>query len=296
MRDTAKAVMTALLLAVGLLSGCTHTQPESTLTAPPAPLSDAALDMVTRSGGYPDQLWRVTLAEEKLTERCMRAAGFTWTGSTQPPARHSGAEALADAHRNGYGMSDPSPPPTAAEETHAAEDDDPRLRAALLGPDNDLAQLAINGHAAYWFPRTGCAAQAHIAIYGSLDTWARISYIPQEINLTLSDQALSDRRYQAALHQWRTCMARHHFKYASPTDILNKLAAKYRNDHEPLTRRRAAEITIAVQDVTCDQHVGLTSTHDTLRREYAQKLSPSERAELTRLTQLFAQARQRTST
>jgi hypothetical protein len=290
MRDTAKAITMTLLLAVGLLSGCTHTQPESTPAARPAQLSEAALDMVTRSGSYPDQLWRVTIAEEKLTERCMRAAGFTWTGGTRPPTRHTGAEALATARRNGYGMSDASPPPAAAERRRAATDDDPRLRTALLGPDNDLAQLAIDGHAAYWFPRTGCAAQAHIAIYGSLDTWARISYIPQEINLTLDGQALSDRRYQATLQQWRTCMTTHHHTYTSPTDIINKLATKYRSDREPLAHRRSAEIKIAVQDVTCDQQVGLTSTENTLRREYAQKLNPSERAELARLTELFAKA------
>jgi hypothetical protein len=295
MRNTAKAVTTALLLAVGLLSGCTHAQPESTPAAAPPPLSEPAVDMVTRSGSYPDQLWRVTTADEKLTEQCMRAAGFTWAGGARPPARHSGAEALADARQNGYGMSDTAPPPTTATETHTATDDDRRLRVALLGPDNDLAQLAIDGHAAYWFPRTGCAAQAHIAIYGSLDNWARISYIPQEINLTLSDQAQSDPRYQTTLQHWKTCMATHNYTYASPTDILNELATKYRTDPEPLTQRRSAEITIAVQDLTCDQQVGLTSTQDTLRRDYAQQLDPSDRAELTRLTQLFTQARQRAS-
>jgi len=90
-------------------------------------------------------------------------------------------------------------------------------------------------------------------------------------------------------------MAAHHHTYASPTDIVDKLAVRYRSDNEPLAQRRVKEITIAVQDVTCDQQVTLTSTYDTLRREYAQRISPSERAELTRLTELFAQARQRTS-
>jgi hypothetical protein len=293
MFDTAKAVITASLLAVGLLSGCAHTQPEST---PTGPLFEAAVDMVTRSGSFPDQLWRVTTAEEKLTERCMRAAGFTWTGDTPPPTRHGAAEVLADARQHGYGMSDDPPSPTAADKTRVAADEDPRLRIALLGPGNDLAQLAIDGHAAYQFPRTGCAARTHIAIYGSLETWARISYIPQEIDLTLSNQAQSDRRYQAALQQWRTCMATQHYAYASPADILDKLAARYRDDHEPLAQRRAAEITIAVQDATCDQEVGLTSTEDALRREHAQELSSSERAELIRLAGLFAQARQRAST
>ncbi|MBE8516879.1 hypothetical protein ILP97_05005 [Amycolatopsis sp. H6(2020)] len=252
--------------------------------------------MVTHSGSYPDRLWRVATAEDRLIERCLRAAGIAWTGDTPPPIRRSAAEVLADARRHGYGMSDPAQPPTAAEEKRAAQAEDPRFRTAMLGPENDLAQLAVGDHTAYWFPRTGCRAQAHITAYGSLDTWARIFYVPQEFNLLLGNQARADRQYQATLQKWRTCMAAHQHTYASPTEIVDELAARYRHDGEPLGQRRAEEIEIAVQDVTCDQQVELTTTYNALRREYARRIGPSERAELTRLTQLFEQARLRTST
>ena len=202
---------------------------------------------------------------------------------------------IANARRHGYGMSDPSAPTATGEKAPSAADVDPRLRTALLGPNSDLARLVIDGHTTYMFPRTGCAAQAHITIYGSLDAWARISYIPQEVNLTLGAQARSDHRYAAALRHWRTCMAAHQYRYTSPTDIINDLATKYTSDREPLARRRAKEIKLATQDVTCNQQASLSSTENTLRRDYAQLLNPAERAELTRLANLFAQARLRGS-
>ena len=291
MSSAARVVTTAMLVVVGLLSGCTPVRPESAPTGPPQRLSEEAVDLVTESGTYPEQRWRLRLADEKLTARCMRAAGFTWTGSAQPPPRRDAAQRLADARRHGYGMSDPAPadPPGKADDKAAK---DPRRQAALFGPDDAFDKLIIDGHASYQFPRTGCMAQAHIAVYGSLDAWARISYVPQEINLTLGDRARSDPRYQASLHRWQACMAAHQYAYGSPSEVIKKLTATYRNDHEPLNQRRSTEIKIAVQDITCNQQAGLTSTESALRREYAQRLDAAARTELTTLTQLFQQARQ----
>jgi hypothetical protein len=282
-----------MLVAVGLLSGCTPARPESAPAVPPQRLSEEAVDLVTESGIYPEQRWRVRVADERLTARCMRAAGFTWTGSAQPPSRRDPAQQLADARRHGYGMSDtaaPADPPGKSNDKAAA---DPRRQAALFGPDDAFDKLVIDGHASYQFPRTGCMAQAHIAVYGSLDTWARISYVPQEFNLTLGDRARSDPRYQAALHQWQACMAAHHYAYGSPSEVIKKLTTTYLKGHEPLNQRRSTEIKIAVQDITCNQHAGLNSTEGALRREYARHLNTAERTELTTLTRLFEQARQR---
>lgn len=287
MTSNATKTVTAVLLLVGLLSGCTSVRPESTPAVAPARLSEEAIDLVTSSGAVPVQMWRVQVADEKLTERCMWAAGFTWTGSAQPPApRRDAAQMLADARRNGYGMSDVDP--EAGPEPGAAPD--PRMLAALIGPEEDRAELVIDGRASYSFPRTGCLADAHTAIYGSLDTWARISYIPQEINVVLGGQARTDDRYQAALQGWRACMAAHGHAYESPLDLVERLAAAYPADRRPLARRRAAETRLAVQDVTCNQQAGLSTTEDKLRREYANRLSAKERAELTELTRLFVQA------
>jgi hypothetical protein len=223
----------------------------------------------------------------------MRVAGFTWTGSARPPTRRSAAQELADARRHGYGMSDTAAPADPAEKPADKAAGDRRRQAALFGPDDAYAQLAIDGQVSYRFPRTGCMAQAHIAVYGSLDAWARISYVPQEINLTLGGQARSDPRYQSALKRWQACMAAQHYTYASPPALMTQLTTKYRNDHRTLAQRRSAEIKLAVRDVTCNQQTGLNSTEARLRREYAQRLGPAERTELTALTQLFAQVRQR---
>jgi hypothetical protein len=273
------------LLMMGLLSGCGDARPGSA----PERLSDATLNMITRTGDYPEQLWRVTLADEALTQRCMRAAGYNWSGGAIAPVPESDTRDLANARRHGYGLSDPPAPA----ETPAQTGDEAGLRAALFGPDNSLSALTIDDATRYLFPRSGCAASAHKKIYGSLDTWARITYIPQETNLVVASQAIADPRYLAATQRWSACMATHHFTYDSPMDVASKLVERYRTDREPLARRRTTEITLAVQDMTCRQQAALRAAQAELTLEYAQKLAPAKRAELTQLTTLFAKARKR---
>jgi hypothetical protein len=63
-----------------------------------------------------------------------------------------------------------------------------------------------------------------------------------------------------------------------------------------LAKRRAAEATIAMQDVSCDKQVRLSATALALRREYAQGVAAADRAEMARLSTLFAAAEIRSLT
>jgi hypothetical protein len=288
MRDTTKVTAVALMV-LWLLFGCGYPQPKS---AEPQ-LDQATVDMITNTGGYPDRQYHVALVDMALTERCMRAAGISWRGQVDEPnpdADAGGAVSVDWVRRHGYGLSDGN---TNAGQPQQPTSDDARLRTTLLGPRNALAKLVLPNKVVYWYPRTGCAAQAHIAVYGDLDTWARISYLPQEINLVLFNQVKADERYQAALQAWRDCMKQLNYSYVTPSDISSALAGAYRTDAEPLPQRKAKEIALALQDLGCNQQAYLSRTALQLRREYAQTIDPAQRAEMARLSTLFDEAERR---
>ena len=161
---------------------------------------------------------------------------------------------------------------------------------ALVGAAGDTGELTSPNGTRMTFPRHGCEAQAHIAVYGDLDTWLRIASFPQDLNARLNASAKADPRYAAKMQEWGACMAAAHYSDRSPEDIVARLTAAYRTDRRPLAERRAAEITVAMRDVSCDQRVRMSATALQLRREYAQLLPAPERAEMTRLATLFGQA------
>ncbi len=296
MRHTSKATALALMV-IGLLFGCGHPQPKSE-PAPrpvsgPQQLDQATIDMITNSGSYPNRQYRVALVDMALTEECMRNAGISWSGAVDEPnpdADAGGAVSVDWVRHHGYGLSDGE---TTSGQPQQSSGEDTRLRATLLGPPNELAKMTAPNGVIYWYPKQGCAARAHIAVYGDLDTWARITYVPQEINLVLSGQANTDERYHAVLRSWRDCMAQHHYSYVSPQDITSALAEAYRTDREALVERRTKEIAIAMQDLRCNQQVHLSQTALQLRREYAQKIDPQQRAKMAQLSALFTAAERR---
>ncbi|GGQ85254.1 hypothetical protein [Couchioplanes azureus] len=283
------------VLAAGALAGCGHHRAPPAAPAP-ARLDEATVDMITNTGDYAERRHRVDRVDVSLTRQCMSAAGFAWAGVAdrpQPDPSGNRAVRLDYARRHGYGLSDG---PAAPGPESAGPEVGDGLRTALLGPANDLARLDAPEGVVYSFPRQGCAARSHIAVYGDLDTWARIAYLPQEFNLRLESQAKADPRYTARLREWSSCLDRKHYSYESPTAVVEQLTAAYRTDRRTLAQRRASEIEIAVQDVLCDFEVRLSATALELRREYAQRLAPADRAELTRLSTLFGAAEQRSRT
>ncbi|MGV9316582.1 hypothetical protein ACWDR0_31015 [Streptomyces sp. NPDC003691] len=291
---------TLLVWVVGVLSGCGSSQPEGARI--PDHLDRSTVDMVTGTGDHPARLYRVALVDLALTEKCMRDAGIPWKGGVgrPDPAADGGGGAGADwVRRHGYGLSGAEPsdrPAGDGQNGPSAGNDHPRLRETLLGPRTALAKLTAPGGIVYWYPKQGCAARAHVSVYGDLDTWARITYLPQEIGLGLIKKATSDRRYQAALGNWRTCMSRYGYSYDAPSSVPRALRKAFENSPEPLDRQRAKEITIAVRDMGCDQQVGLSATGLRLRREFADAIEPEQRAEMTRLSGLFTKAERRSRT
>ncbi|GAA2125934.1 hypothetical protein [Streptomyces synnematoformans] len=287
---TVKATLWVLM--AGMLFGCGNSQPEGVRV--PDHLDQSTVDMVTNSGDYPARLHQVALVDLALTEKCMQDAGIPWKGSVDRPNPDAdeGSGVSADRVRqHGYGLSEAKQ--SDGQNGQAGDSDDPRLRETLLGPRTALAKLTAPGDTVYWYPNQGCAAKAHASVYGDLDTWARITYIPQEISLGLFKKATADERYHAALGRWRTCMSQYGYSYDSPSSIPSALSKAYEDSTEPLDQRREKEITIAVRDMGCNRQVELSRTGLQLRREFARTIEPQQRAEMTRLSGLFTKAEQR---
>ncbi|GAB1642935.1 hypothetical protein [Krasilnikovia sp. MM14-A1259] len=294
MRPAYRALLISVL-AAGALAGCGH-HPAPAAAPAPARLDEATIDMITNTGDYAERRYRVDEVDVSLTRQCMSNAGFTWAGVAdrpQPDASGNRAVRLAYAREHGYGLSD-GPAATGPESAGSEADD--ALRTALLGPPNDLATFDAPQGVVYTFPRQGCAARSHTAVYGNLDTWARIAYLPQEFNLRLQSEARADPRYTAKLREWSSCLDTKHYSYESPNALVEQLTAAYRTDRRPLQQRRASEIKLAAQDVLCDFKVRLSATALDLRREYAQRLDPADRAEMTRVSTSFDAAEQRSRT
>lgn len=257
-----------------------------------AALDTAAVDLVTGSGGWEERRYRVEAADVELTRRCVAAAGLTWRGAAtpvNPEAKVGGGAGLDLIHEHGYGLSDP--PPAAARPGPVA--DDSALRRVLSGDPGDLADFRSPFGGVYRYSRGGCSARAHIEIYGDLESWMRISYLPQELNRRLDTAARADPRFAAKLRDWRSCMAAKGYPDRTPDDVVARLHVAYRGDTRPLAERRAAEVSIAEDDVSCDKRVGLSRTRLELRRAGALALPVADRAEVVRLAASFAAAERR---
>ncbi|MCI4066131.1 hypothetical protein MRQ36_27720 [Micromonospora sp. R77] len=283
MREARRVRLLALsALLVGVLSGC-EGQPENTpttaaVTAGPEAeieLGTAAIDLATNSGTYPDRNYVVELADERATQRCVRAAGLTWSGFVyQPPPGSDEDRALniEGRRRDGYGLADAGrgslgEPPGGSGGA--------RLEEALFGRSRKVAQLRVPGAGEVGYPVEGCTARAHAAVFGDVTTWARVTFLPSGINMMLAKKAAADPRLQAPLREWSRCMAEHGHQYNNPKEIRYQLISQKAN--------REREIAVAIQDADCNRAAGLARTELELRRAAARALPADQRAELAGL-------------
>ncbi|MDI1461184.1 hypothetical protein QEZ54_09420 [Catellatospora sp. KI3] len=290
------------VLLVAALGGCGTAAPAG--VAPPAAAgapaptwaaapSPAAQDLVTWSGTFPQHRYLVTLAENELTRRCMSDRGFAWSGYTpDQPTGATDEQRLLDLdrrRREGYGMAaggDDAEPATAADPAEST----PAYRLALFGDEKRTGSVEVPGLGTITYALDGCIAQGYAGVFGDLDSWARVAYLPQGLNRTAARQAAADPRYTAALDGWRRCMAAHGHAYQTPDAIRVALGTAYEQSTEPAETRLRTEIALAVQDGQCDVQAGLSRTELRLRRESVLALDTAQRAEVADLAVRFAAA------
>lgn len=151
----------------------------------PTDIVDAVLSLAT---SWPE----LAAAEELLTARCLRSKGFevplhgSATLSALTPPTLSGITGLLDesARQVGYGDQLHSEPPNDAVGQFAnslAADDRASFEEALTGgSEADDVQIDV-GNQKLGAPSSGCVAGARIELYGSVEIYLRLRYLPLEV-------------------------------------------------------------------------------------------------------------------
>ena len=132
-------------------------------------------------------------------------------------------------------------------------------------------------------PATGCIARARTTLAGDVQTWAKIFYVPQQFDDQLNRKALKDTSYQAALGQWRACMAHKGYTYASPDAAIAQLRKKYEQKARSSDFRHV-EISVAVADGECAGRTHLPATLLRVRRNLVAQLPAGDLSFLRSVT------------
>ena len=257
-----------------------------TATAPSA----AVVDLATLSGGWPRAQSLLLTATDRLDTQCLRAAGFPVP--ELPPEQLSAPEDTAATvdlpgrRRYGYGIATPypqSPPPAA--QTYAQTLSGSRataFAAAQFGAGRPETTVGLLGVATVSVPTQGCVARSRSRLAGSVTAWARLYYIPQQVETALDGQARTDPRYLAAQSAWSRCMAARGRSYPGPDAAVQALTARYRAGGGTAAFRRE-EVAVAVADGQCAASVRLPQTRLAVDRALVPRLPSAELAVLASL-------------
>ncbi|MFE4627451.1 hypothetical protein [Streptomyces mirabilis] len=287
MNRITSGVLAGLMLASGLV-GCTSAQ-----SADPgwtSPATSEAVDLATRSGGWPKTEEELQNAANRLDERCLREAGFAvpTAPAVRLPAPEDEKAAIALGQRSnlGYGIATPAHESTAsAVETYVQTLSHPeqiRYRAAQFGSGAPRTTIVLIPPAKVQVADGGCVATGRRSLAGDLRTWARLDYIPDQLDSQLSAQAMKVPRYKAALASWRACLKARSFDFPSPEAAQTALRKEYARIG-PSRRFKRREIAVAVADGECAQKAHLPTVLLAARRSLVEHLPSSELSSLRSL-------------
>ncbi|WP_221353170.1 hypothetical protein [Streptomyces beigongshangae] len=283
-------------------------------------LTAAELDLLTRSGNHPRDDAVLHHAETRLIAACMTERGFRYEVDAFVPPSGSPQERqvnLEERRTEGYGLhrlyatgKDPASPALSASPENGNRGKSPtndqyvaRLSTekaaaymhALRGGKTDLRAMRFGRERTITFPEVGCEAESRKRLFGELDDWAVATYLPQNLNSSLTDVVTADAEYTAAMRDWRKCMVGKGHRYRTPDEAAERLKAEYRKQGatEGLRRR---EIDVAVADGTCAARLRIPSVVLSLRKRYAHSLPEADRSRLRQATEIWTRALDRAGT
>jgi hypothetical protein len=282
------------VVAVLMLAGCRDGDPASTVYGELA-AGGTAFDLLTQSGSYHRHQHTLTVAEETLVERCMAAKGLHYPVRTPAPVHGSDEErtlSLEQRRKEGYGLfasytADPtdgrrSPAPADRYVQQLPERERSDYILALFGDESMRKgiRLAVGGEVT--FPGSGCVFDSQNLIYGDIMTWARITYIPEELNNKLTGRVVASAEYTTTMGGWSTCMARQGHDFPGPSEAKNHLAERYAAEGAT-EHLRADEIAVAVTDADCARQHGVPRLVLSLKERELASLTDQERRSLVEL-------------
>ncbi|MEV2211388.1 hypothetical protein AB0H86_07925 [Streptomyces sp. NPDC050997] len=286
-------------------------------------LTRAELDLLTRSGDYTRDEAVLYQAETKLIAACMTDRGFRYKVDEFVPSSDSYQERqlkLGERRTEGYGLyreyaakrsSGSSTSSTSSTSSATGNREEsltndqyvaqlPAQKAAaymraLRGGENDLREMRFDKERAITFSEVGCEAESRKRLFGELDDWAAATYIPQNLNSSLTDNVTKDAKYTAAIRGWKKCMAERGYHYRTPDEAAEQLKAEYQRQGAAESLRRR-EIDVAVADGTCAERLHIPSVVLSLRKQYAGSLPEADRSRLRQAAEIWTTALGRTGT
>lgn len=120
-------------------------------------------------------------------------------------------------------------------------------------------------------------------------TWARVTYIPEELSNKLVDLVVASPDYVAATRAWSDCMAGRGHPYAQRNGPEDDITARYRAEGAS-ERLRQQEIEIAVADAECTRETGLIRLVTSLKQRHVPALSAQEQQSLIEVTTAWSRA------
>ncbi|NSL43175.1 hypothetical protein [Streptomyces sp. 8P21H-1] len=280
-------------------------------------LTAAELDLLTRSGNHPRDDAVLHHAETRLIAACMTERGFRYEVDAFVPPSGSPEERqlnLEERRTEGYGLHRQytTGKPAASPTLSASPESGKRgKRGKSLTNDQYVARLSTEKAAAYMralrggktdlramrfgrertitFSEAGCEAESRKRLFGELDDWAAATYLPQNLNSSLTDVVTADAKYTAAMRDWRTCMAGKGHRYRTPDEAAERLKAEYQEQGATQSLRRR-EIGVAVADGTCAARLRIPSVVLSLRKQYANSLPEADRSRLRQATRIWTRA------
>lgn len=272
-----------LLLALTLvLAGCASTPGDS-----------AAFDLLTRTGSYDRVNGALVAAEHRLIAECMAQRGRSYLPQDRAPAT---PDSTVEGRRaGGYGLYEQftgAKQDVTANDAHVGElapADQDAYEKALVGTDEERRAIKLSNGGTVSFGGGGCQAEAQRTLYGDVVEWARITYVPQALHLTMAKQVEQDPQYLAALREWAKCMSGKGFQVASPEAAQDELKDAYGRQGAS-QELRAKEIATAVADGECAEQGGIPDLVLSIKRRLVSELPEVDRADLERVAAAWTAA------
>ncbi|MFI1584592.1 hypothetical protein [Embleya sp. NPDC020630] len=245
-------------LAVATTAGC-GSDGTSTPGSAPAPrdLTEAERGTLAR-------------AEKILTRDCMRAAGFEFRVTDEPPESVDTRfpyviDDPAWATSNGYGRA-------IRTRRDAIADDDPNQRyfralaeprrsaalRAFYGDGNQRLEARVPGSGTIRHSDKGCEANAQRGLYGDLPSWYRARKVTEALPRLVRSAVVRDARYTQVVQGWAACMRDRGLVYDTPLRAREQF----------LRADRADEVTTARAEAECALSTELGTTARDIDRAY----------------------------
>jgi hypothetical protein len=241
-------------------------------------------------------------ANNALTEECMQAHGFQYPSDALPdPPPPEDEAATVDMPRRrqaGYGIAaelDPTPAPADAVSSvdnyvnGLPVNRQDLFHRTLFGSDQDRTTIDLPDGSTVVVHAKGCEADSRRALAGDVTTWARLTYVPEQLGNRLAEKLTASAAYLAATDRWRSCMAARRFPYHTTEQAQDALRTRYRHSG-PTPEAREAEVAVAIADGECELSAHLPSTVLAVRRGLAESLPVDDRRTLVELAAVRAAA------